>query len=216
MSFISSLFSDPTDNLPSQDEIRQMLFDQQRMNNPNVSNYFGSSQTTFAPDGQASVTQSFSPEMLPLVESMMSQLGQGAPQFQGRNDPYNTGMQSGFSQRLADRGGFQQPQRQPFSQEQSGPTGPTFGINQPEPPPTQPTMPEFGDNGSIERPLPFFDPKQDAISKPIPAMGEFMTKEAIQMSQKPYDWQGRLQRAGKIMQSDNPLADALMAMRGGV
>lgn len=188
----------PSSDIISPAEMRELMYDQQRMNNPNVNNAYGGSETTFGPDGQAQISQTFSPEMQGLFDMQVSQLSQGAPQYEGGRDSYYSGMGGQFGERMANRGGFQAPQ---MSSGQQMPQAGSIGITDG---PQAPIIP----NDPINQPVP------NGIGLPnMPTRPRNPIKE-----DGGNDWRTRLKTAGNVMQSENPLVEALMAMqkRGGL
>lgn len=185
MGFLNSLFgSNPADELLSVDETRQLMYDQQRMNNPNISNYYGSSQTTFGPDGQANITQSYSPQMQQLAEMQTNMMLQGAPQYQRQANPYAQSMMNGFGQRIGERAGF------PVASANAGGqsyTKPSISANE--------TNPSYSD----------MTPSQPIVNNPS------LPPERRLPPEKPkYDIKERLGSAGAVLGSANPLAEALL------
>lgn len=102
---------------------------EQRMQNPNFVNPFGSSNTVFGADDQATVTQQFSPDMQATYDRMNA-YNSAPPTFQPTANPYNQQMQNRFENNMANRSGFQMPERSipppmqnPLSQMQLPTTG---------------------------------------------------------------------------------------------
>ena len=89
-----------------QHEIEGLARQQNRMNNPNVSNIFGSTTTTFGPDDQANIVQTLSPEMQGIINSQMDFVGQGPAQLGDYSNPFIQSMMQGNSDAIARRGGY--------------------------------------------------------------------------------------------------------------
>lgn len=96
--------SKPKSDVITPAETMQLTRQQQRFNNPNVTNQFGSTETTFGSDDQAQITQTMSPEMAALVQSQMDFVGQGPQQYQGGNNQGMQDMFNNFAQRLGTGG----------------------------------------------------------------------------------------------------------------
>ena len=123
-------------------EIEQLTRQQQRMNNPNVSNQFGSTSTTFGYDDQADITQQMSPDMQGLYGQMLENVQGGPSQFTPQSGGYNQQMMQRFNDRTANRSGFQAPQRQltppmqysspqPLGNQEQNPEIPPIGFSPP-------------------------------------------------------------------------------------
>lgn len=93
-------------------EIEQATRQQQRMNNPNYSNAFGTTNTTFGADDQASIVQQMSPEMQGLYNQALESVQGGPNQYTPQSNSFNQQMMQNFNQNMANRSGFQAPQRQ--------------------------------------------------------------------------------------------------------
>lgn len=97
-------------NEQAYNQTRQAFQDQLRGNNPNMSNPYGTSTTTFGPDGQPTITQQYSPLIQALFENQISTLSQGPAYHQGGRDPYYSGMLQNFGGRMGQRAGFSPPE----------------------------------------------------------------------------------------------------------
>lgn len=108
---------------------------QQRFNNPNVTNRFGSTITTFGADDQADITQTMSDEMNGLIDQQMAFVGKGPSQYKGGN---NQGLQQMFNA-FAGRTGASMPYELGQSigsllikpQDEMGPTPPSENLEVP-------------------------------------------------------------------------------------
>lgn len=87
-------------------EIEAFNRQQNRMNNPNVTNTFGSTTTTFGPDDQANIVQQLSPEMQGIIDSQMGFVSQGPAQLGNFSNPFMESMMQGNSNGIARRGGY--------------------------------------------------------------------------------------------------------------
>ena len=90
-------------------EIEGFARQQNRMNNPNITNAFGSTTTTFGPDDQANIVQQLSPQMQGIIDSQMDFVGQGPAQLGDFNNPFLQSMMQGNASGIARRGGYAQP-----------------------------------------------------------------------------------------------------------
>ena len=90
-------------------EIEAMARQQNRMNNPNQSNIFGSTTTTFGPDDQANIVQTLSPEMEAIIGSQMDFVSQGPAQMGEYSNPFYQSMMGSVANRIGERSGFQAP-----------------------------------------------------------------------------------------------------------
>jgi len=132
-------------------EVEQMARQQQRMNNPNVSNIFGSTTTSFNDDDQSDIVQELSPEMRGIIESQMGFVGQGPAQMGQFSNPFLEQMMQGAANNIQQRWGND---GSPDASNQGGYASifPQFNQQQapaPQPPaPVGPTPPQdFGGGG---------------------------------------------------------------------
>ena len=91
------------------EETMELIRQQQIMNNPNVTNTFGSTQTTFGPDGQAQITQTPSEAMMGLINQQQDFVGGGPSQLNLQRDANSDSMMNSFQNRIAQRSGFEPP-----------------------------------------------------------------------------------------------------------
>ncbi len=132
----------------SRADVQDIARQQNRMNNPNVSNYFGSTNTTFGPDDQADVTQTMSPELQGIVDSMTNFASQGPAQLGSFSNPFMEQMIQGVSNNIGRRGGFSPGSTQGMGNSYDG-SSPVFNpnpmeqmnINNPPPQTMGPTPP---------------------------------------------------------------------------
>lgn len=87
-------------------EIEALARQQNRMNNPNQSNIFGTTTTTFGDDDQADIVQTLSAPMERIINSQMDFVGQGPAQLGNFTNPFIQGMLQGNSDGIARRGGY--------------------------------------------------------------------------------------------------------------
>ena len=100
----------PKNEVISPEETMRLIEQQQRMNNPNVSNYFGNTTTTFGPDGQPQITQTPSEQLTGLLDMQGEFVGQGPSQLNLQRDPNSQAMMQQFQNRIGQRSGFAPPQ----------------------------------------------------------------------------------------------------------
>ena len=128
-------------------EILEMSRTQNRMSNPNISNIFGSTNTTFDGDDQANIV-TLSPEMQGLIGQQMQFVGNGPAQMGDYSNPLIQGLMQntigslgrtgGWGSNLPDAsqmGGYSQPQQQnPNAINMDGPLPPEMSQQMPEAP----------------------------------------------------------------------------------
>lgn len=102
------------------DEIESLARQQNRMNNPNQTNIFGSTQTTFGPDDQASITQTLSEPMQNIINSQMDFVSQGPGQLGNFSNPFIEGLMQGAAGGIANRGGYGAPSTQGMGNSYNG------------------------------------------------------------------------------------------------
>ena len=108
---VDSIFGGkPKDEVITPEQTMRLIEQQQRMNNPNVSNYFGNTQTTFGEDGQPNIVQTPSEQLTGLLDMQGEFVGQGAPQLNLQRDPNSQAMMQQFQNRIGQRSGFAPPQ----------------------------------------------------------------------------------------------------------
>lgn len=73
-------------------EIEALARQQNRMNNPNQTNIFGTTQTTFGDDDQASIVQTLSEPMQGIINSQMDFVSQGPAQLGQYSNPFIEGL----------------------------------------------------------------------------------------------------------------------------
>ena len=136
------------------EETMRLIEQQQVMNNPNVSNMWGDTSTTFGADGQAQITQTLSPEMQAMIGQQMDYVSGGPNEFSLNPDNMGNNMMQQFSDRFSERMGApprgdgftpppqMPPQMPPMGQPPSGqpPIGQPPSMGQP-PPSGQPITP---------------------------------------------------------------------------
>lgn len=107
------------------------------MNNPNQSNIFGSTTTTFDDNDQANIVQTLSPEMQGIIGSQMDFVSQGPAQLGQYNNPFLQGMMQQTGNALARTGGWGMS---PDASQMGGFSGfnPQFNAQQPPPEQAQP------------------------------------------------------------------------------
>ena len=130
VSIMSGLFgSKPKDYVLRPGEVNELAMADWQRNNPNFYNPFGSSTTTF--DGnQATVNQSFSPELQGLYDQSMAFLGQGPQQLGNTSSPFIEGAIGNAMGSVFGRTGQQMPQK-PMQGGGSPPNpGLSFGYDQ--------------------------------------------------------------------------------------
>lgn len=146
-------------------EIEALARQQNRMNNPNVSNIFGSTNTVFDANDQANITQTLSPEMQGLINSQMDFVGQGPAQMGDFSNPFLQGMMQNTANSLARTGGWGQS---PDASQMGGFSGsaPQWNQNQPPPPSPQPDPQlSFGLQGSPQgNPQPTVTPQSGGFN----------------------------------------------------
>lgn len=91
------------------EQILGLARQQNFMSNPNVSNRFGTTTTTFDENDQASISQQLSPELNNIVDQQFDFLSQGPAQLGNFNSPFISGMLQGTANQIARRGGFGVP-----------------------------------------------------------------------------------------------------------
>ncbi len=91
------------------EETMALIEQQQVMNNPNVSNMFGDTQTTFGADGQAQITQTPSEAMRGLILQQQDFVGGGSPQLNLQRDQNADSMMNQFNSRASERMGAPPP-----------------------------------------------------------------------------------------------------------
>ena len=130
------------------EQILQMSRTQNRMSNPNISNIFGSTNTTFDANDQANIVQTLSPEMQGLIGQQMQFVGNGAAQMGDYSNPLIQGLMQntigslgrtgGWGSNLPDAsqmGGYSQPQQQnPNAIKMDGALPPELSPQMPEAP----------------------------------------------------------------------------------
>lgn len=87
-------------------EILEMSRTQNRMSNPNISNIFGSTNTTFDGDDQANIVQELSPEMQGLIGQQMDFVGNGPAQMGDYSNPLIQGLMQNTIGSLGRTGGW--------------------------------------------------------------------------------------------------------------
>lgn len=149
-------------------EVEQMARQQNRMNNPNVSNIFGTTTTEFGADDQADITQTLSPEMQAIIGSQMDFVSQGPSQLGQYQNPFLQGLMQGAGDNIARRWGVNPTAVGSFG----GYNGsqPQFNANQPqEEVPTVPTGPVNPGGGGSGGGGPIDDSGREF--RPIPGAG---------------------------------------------
>lgn len=194
---MGGLFSKPKEHVVDTDETMRLLETQHRWNNPNVSNMFGDTVTTFGPDGQPQITQTPSETMQGLIEQQQDFVGQGAPQLNLQRDSYSDGMMNQFNSRAGQRAGFSPP---PMGLDQMSNLG-----NIPRDMPTRQPQQGMQDLGGGKPPMPMQD---NAPDNGVP-IGDG--------SMKP-NFMGKLQKFGQHMTGEEDPKQAMikaLMMYGG-
>lgn len=94
------------DKALSPEQILEIARQQNYMSNPNMTNRFGSTQTTFDGNDQANIVQTLSPEMSNLVDMQMGFVGQGPAQMGQFSNPFIEQQLQNTSDSLARTGGY--------------------------------------------------------------------------------------------------------------
>ena len=90
-------------------EIESFNRQQNRMNNPNQYNYFGSTETTFDDQDQATIRQTLSEPIQGIIDSQTDFVSQGPAQLGQFSNPFLQGMMQGTANSIARRGGYTPP-----------------------------------------------------------------------------------------------------------
>ena len=114
--------------IPTMSELKGLAEFENTINNPNVTNMFGSQTFTRGADGRQTATQQLSPELGGLLGNIFGTMANGPSQFKPQGNQYTQDMINGFSQRVGERSGFS-PSQYGGSQIQQPPRFP--GIDSP-------------------------------------------------------------------------------------
>ena len=90
-------------------EIESFARQQNHMNNPNQYNYFGSTETTFGPDDQATIRQTLSEPIQGIIDSQTDFVSQGPAQLGEFSSPFWQSMMQGTANSIARRSGYAPP-----------------------------------------------------------------------------------------------------------
>ena len=180
----------PKNEVISPDETMRIMEAQQRWNNPNVSNMFGSTTTTFGPDGQPQIVQDPSDEMRGMIEQQQAFAQAGPAQLNLQQDQNAQNMMNQFNSRVGQRAGFAPP----MGVEQMGNLGTPQFQRDPSAPPSLP---------SSKPPMTMRD---NDPNNGVP-IGDGSTKPNIMEKLKQF--QGNMNGENEV----NSLARALMDMR---
>jgi hypothetical protein len=127
MGFITDLFGGGDDKTLDPATILEHTRTAQRMQNPNRVNPYGTSNTTFDENDQATVTQQFSPDMQNTYNQQVAFHNQGPQVYTPQQNSYNQGMQQQFNNSVGARAGFNTPQRQQYQPRPQGQYQPQQG-----------------------------------------------------------------------------------------
>lgn len=193
----------PKNEQISTEETMDLIRLQQVMNNPNVTNRFGNTSTTFDANDQASILQTLSPEMEGLLNQQFEHVGRGANQFTPNQNNEGNRLMNQFSDSFSNRMGA--PPRPP----QAMPKMPADGFT-PQPPPMAEQPPQ-----GFAPPQGMLPPEMQVPVQPNINQGGVPFKAMQQQgTQSPDKMQQLLGHLGGNKKSDNPLAQALMNMGG--
>lgn len=112
-------------------ETLQLQRVQQRMDNPNISNWAGSTNTTFDANDQANIVQTLAPRIQGITDMMTTSVEGGPAVYEPNRNTYGRGMMNEFSNNLAERSGFQMPQNNIPTYGSFQGAQPADGITQP-------------------------------------------------------------------------------------
>lgn len=93
--------------IPTTSELMEMAEFENTINNPNVSNMFGSQTFTRGADGRQTATQELDPRMQGLMDGIIGNLAKGPSQFQVQGNQHTQDMMNMFNSRVGERSGFQ-------------------------------------------------------------------------------------------------------------
>jgi len=192
---VDSIFGGkPKDEIITPEETMRLIEQQQRMNNPNISNYFGNTTTTFGPDGQPQITQTPSEQLTRLLDMQGDFVSQGPSQLNLQRDPNSQAMMQQFQNRIGQRSGFAPP---PMGVDDMA----SFGG---------PNMKDPFERKPIDEPT--------AQTKPMPMMDNSPNNGTPIGDGSPrVSFQEKMQKFGQSLQSpqggQNALIEALMKMR---
>lgn len=147
-------------------EILEMARQQNYMSNPNVSNIFGSTNTTFDANDQAQIVQELSPEMQGLIGQQMDFVGNGPAQMGEYSNPLIQGLMQNTIGSLGRTGGW--GGNLPDASQMGGYTQPSYGganainVDGPMPAEMQPALPEVP-----QQPNPNLSMGYDGQNKPM-------------------------------------------------
>jgi hypothetical protein len=102
---IDGLFGGGDDNVQTPEDIYRLTQMQNRMSNPNMSNYFGSTTTTFDENDQPQINQQFSPEIQGLVDMSIASAQGGPNTFTPNANNYGNRMMGQFGDSFSNRMG---------------------------------------------------------------------------------------------------------------
>jgi hypothetical protein len=108
---VDSIFGGkPKDEVITPEQTMQLIQQQQRMNNGDYHNYFGSTTVEFDDEGRPTTTQTPSEQLTRLLDMQGDFASQGAPQLNLQRDPNSQAMMQQFQNRIGQRSGFAPPQ----------------------------------------------------------------------------------------------------------